>query len=194
MCSATSCHALESLTLSANAKDRRGSITHNLHQKTKTNKMETDTTLDPLGLNIDLRSVDTSRPVLKAGEYIFEIDEMSVVAKKDDETKRNLMAVLKLVTEGAQGVDDKPINPGYQLRKYMPLQQSDKDNAPDFKRDITLFTCHAFGIDADQKNAHNRPSSIPPLNEFHGRRLKLILTVKDDDTGKTNEIKAIKAA
>jgi hypothetical protein len=155
--------------------------------------MSNDTGLDPLGLNINLQEVDTSRPVLLAGEYIFEIDEMSVVDKKDDPSKKNLMAVLKLVSDG-EDLDGKPIKPGYQLRKYMPLQQSDKENAPDFRRDLVIFTCHAFGIDASQKNAHNRPTSVPPLNEFHGRRLKLVLTVKDDDTGKSNEIKAIKPA
>ncbi len=104
-----------------------------------------DETYDPLGLNINLKEVDTSRPVLVEGKFLFSVKECSVVPKKDDPSKRNLMVVFALDQE-ADSVQGDKINPGFQVRRYLPLQQSDNPNAQDFTKDLVRFLDAAFDM------------------------------------------------
>lgn len=141
--------------------------------------------LDPLGLNVDLREIDTNRPVIKDGKYLFTIKELSKVEKKDDSSKHNLKIVLALA-QAATTPDGDTIMPGYTLRRYLPLQQSETEGASDFRRDLVLFLCAAFNIDPKDKTSI--PSQYPPLEMFINRQLQATVKVKDDDTGKSNDV------
>jgi hypothetical protein len=144
-----------------------------------------DETYDPLGLNINLKEVDTSRPVLVEGKFLFSVKECSVVPKKDDPSKRNLMVVFALDQE-ADSVQGDKINPGFQVRRYLPLQQSDNPNAQDFTKDLVRFLDAAFDIDDPQ----DRPTAFPDPAEFVGRQLGLAIRIQEDDTGKQNDVRA----
>jgi len=149
--------------------------------------MSDDLSIDPLGLGISLREVDTSRPVLKDGKYRFTIKEVSRVPSAKTPGNFNLLAIISLAQQG-ETPDGLTIQPGFQLRRYMPLQQSPTDGAPDFKVDITRFICASFGLDpvADKERI---PERCPSFDNFIGREIMATVKVTDDDTGKQNDIR-----
>lgn len=144
---------------------------------------------DPLGLNIDLSTVDTSRPVIKTGAYLFTLKELARVEKKDDPTKHNLKAVYSLAQEAPSGRegDDAIISPGFQVQKFFPLQQSDNANAPDFRVDIVKHYCALLGV--DHLDAAARPKVHPAFADLLGREITLTIKCKPDENGQLqNEV------
>lgn len=140
---------------------------------------------DPLGLNINLQEVDTSRPVIVAGKYAFSVKECSRVPKKDDPNKFNLLIVFTLDQE-AETVQGGTVQPGYQIRRYLPLQQSDNPNAPNFIIELVRFFDAAFDIESPEQ----RSTVFPDPGEFVGRALGLIVSVQEDDAmGKSNDVR-----
>lgn len=143
---------------------------------------------DPLGLNVDLKAVDTSYPVAAPGQYACVVKEMEVVPKKDDPTKRNLKMTYAL-SDPAPLDDDptKTVNAGYIFTEYYPLQQSDNPNAPDFKVGIAKLVDAVFHTDAN-----TRPSIFPAPSEFIGRPVVAVVKVDNDPQyGKRNSVAAL---
>lgn len=136
-------------------------------------------------LNIDTESVDTSRPYLPPGTYPFNIKDISVVPSKNAPGNKNLKVdfVLADAVEAANGV---PVNPGFPLSKYYPLQQSPKANAPKFEVDIAVLIESALGVKA--------PLSSEVARELIGKTVGLTLKVtQSEQYGTGNEIARVKA-
>lgn len=138
----------------------------------------------PLNLNIDVASVDTSMPRLAPGPVAAVIDKAEVLENKQ-QTGHNLLVIFK-TTEPVESTQGGVINPGYQLRKYYPLQQSANENAPDFKRDLAVLYKAAFG---DNPPALTEESIL----QLIGQQVELVTKVTTDpEYGEQNEIRSIK--
>jgi len=142
-----------------------------------------------LDLNIELKDVDTSMPRLESNTYLLGIKEVKIEPSKQGEGKRNLLVVFA-TKEEANSTAGGTISPGFQLRKYYPLQQSPKENAPDFRRDISILIDAAFAVTAE-----SRPDlTSDTLSGLVGREVVASVKVKQDDTyGEVNEIGMLKA-
>jgi hypothetical protein len=146
---------------------------------------------DALGLNLDLNNVDTSSPVLEANSYIAEIAEVKVVENKA-KTGNNLVITFKTcssatsVSGRAEGKQD-DVKPGWTLRQFMPLQQSENPDAPDFRKQLATLQDAVEGTSKESRTPFNPYSYI-------GKQVMLRVTVKDDEQyGLTNEIRKISA-
>ena len=148
---------------------------------------------DPLGFDdFDPNEVDTSRPLLPAGDVQMQVKAISVVDSKNNATNKNLMVVFA-TTEPVHTPDDKVINPGFQLTKYYPLQQSSNEKAPDYRVDLTRLIDGVLGTSA---GARPRLSDAIPL--MIGRNVMVSVTVRkpkpgssEEQYGDSNEIKKI---
>jgi len=145
-----------------------------------------------MNLNIDLKTVDTSMPKLVDGDYLFSIVQTEVLPSKIDPSNRNLVVQFSLEEDG-ETKDGVKVRKGFKMRKYFPLQQSPKPDAPDFRRDIAiLFDC-AFNLE----DVTDRPviSTYDDFKLLHGKQLKLrIATVNSEEYGEQNEIKRMLVA
>tara|TARA_R110000803_G_scaffold136034_1_gene202981 strand:+ start:7580 stop:8062 length:483 start_codon:yes stop_codon:yes gene_type:complete len=132
---------------------------------------------DPLGLNVDLSQVDTSYPVCEAGIHACTVKALEVVPKKDDPSKRNIKASFAL-TEAAPraGMPGEFVNAGYVFVNYMPLQQSDNPNAPDFKVGLAKFLDAVLGTTEE-----DRPKTFPQPSELIGLACNVVVKVEEDD-------------
>lgn len=144
---------------------------------------------EPLNLNIGLGDVDTSMPRLASGKHLMGIKKAEVGPNKAG-TGHNLL-VSFATKEPAESTAGDVLNPGFQVRKYYPLQQSDKENAPDFRRDIAVLIDAAYNVD----DANNRPTlSQETIAGLVGR--EVVVTVKvtqSDEYGEQNEVGMISA-
>jgi len=129
---------------------------------------------DPLGLGLDLSQVDTSRPVLPEALYVLNIKDVKVQPSKKDADKKNLVVTFETTAEAMDVTGTKQINAGYIVTKYYPLQQSDNDKAPDFKRDLAFLQDAVEGTKQGER---------PPFNPFNyvGQRVMAKLKVRADD-------------
>ncbi len=139
--------------------------------------------IDPLGLGLDLSTVDTSRPVLPESLYVLEVGNVEVANKKDDDTKRNLVITFKTTVDSPDATGERIISAGFQITKYYPLQQSDKEKAPDYRRDLAVLQDAMEGTKQGER---------PPFNPFNyiGRQVLAKVKIKPatDDFGAGNEI------
>lgn len=84
---------------------------------------------EPIDPNFDFGNVDTDPPRLPNGTYSVQIVEAKVIPNKD-QTGRNLFLLMKTVDENTdQRGNSMP--PGYQLRRYLPLQAKEDAADPD---------------------------------------------------------------
>lgn len=141
-----------------------------------------------LNLNIALGGVDTSMPRLVSGNYEVVIDDFEVVDSKKDASKKNLLVKFKTTSDG-ESTQGGVVRAGYQLRKYYPLQQSENENAPDFRRDLAVLIDAGYGTDET-----NRPDlSEDTIIGLRGKRVLMSVKVsKDDAYGETNEVGMLK--
>jgi hypothetical protein len=146
---------------------------------------------DALGLNLDLNGVDTASPVLEANSYVAEIAEVKVVENKA-KTGNNLVVVFKTCSTAtsvqgrAEGKSD-DVKPGWTLRQFMPLQQSENPDAPDYRKQLAALQDAVEGTTKDSRSQFNPYTYV-------GRQVLLRVTVKDDETyGLTNEIRKVSA-
>lgn len=145
-------------------------------------------TPDALGLNLNLSGVDTSMPVLEAGHYICRVAEVDVKENKAG-TGRNLLCIYETQgpatsVQGRETGKTEDIKPGYKLRAYMPLQQSDNPDAPDFRKGLAQFQ------DAVERSTMENRS--PQFNPFSYIGMEVVVRVdvsKDDVYGLGNNIK-----
>ena len=103
----------------------------------------------------------------------------------------NMLVKFKLAQDG-QSTDGAPIKSGYPLRKYYPLQQSENENAPDFRRDIAILFDAAFKVGEDKSQ---RPDvNMETIASLSGREVIASVKVEDDETyGQTNAVGLLKA-
>jgi hypothetical protein len=143
---------------------------------------------DPLSFEIDMTETSTDMPRFPKGEYLFAIKEAKIEPNKA-QTGHNLLVIFAS-REATKSHTGDPISPGYTVRKYYPLQQSDNENAPDFKRDIAILLDAAFGV----KNPADRPKlNTETISALVQRPVVLALSLKDsDDFGLQNEIRSVK--
>ena len=136
--------------------------------------------LDPLGLNINLNAVETSRPVLSPGTWPMEVKVVEIQENKA-KTGRNLMVVFALAdeatsTKAAEEGRTNDLSPGYVLAKYYPLQQSEHPKAPDFRVDIARLIDAAFGT-----SQGNRPSFSEALSQIEGKVVAVRTKVRSSE-------------
>lgn len=139
-----------------------------------------------LPTNIDLNDVDTSRPVLIDGKYPCTIKEVSVKPNKA-QTGHNLVVIFSLL-EAGDSTAGTTIGAGYQLRRYMPLQQSENPDAPDFKVDIARLLDAAF-----QTTQEDRPPlSDETIAALHGREVLVSVKVTEsEEYGTGNDVRGV---
>ena len=136
---------------------------------------------DPLGLGLDLGSVDVSRPCLPEQLHVLAIDTVEVKDNKK-QTGKNLVVVFKTVNDSPDYTGARIISAGYPITKYYPLQQSDNEKAPDFKADLARLQDAVEGT---------KQGNRPPFNPYNyvGKLVMDKLKVrKDEEFGDSNEI------
>lgn len=144
---------------------------------------------DPLSFEIEMNEVSTDMPRFKKGEYLFGIKEGSVIPNKE-QTGHNLLVIFESRNPEVSHTGD-TINPGYTVRKYYPLQQSPKEGAPDYRRDIAILLDAAFNVKTPAERPKLNTETIAGLAQ---RNVVLSLSLKDDDQyGLQNEIRSIKS-
>lgn len=137
--------------------------------------METQTELDPLGLNIDTNAVDTSRPLVSDGTYACRVSKAEVSPNKAG-TGRNLIVEFTTTVPAtstaalAEGRSN-DIAPGWKFTRYYPLQQSDNPKAPDFRVDPIKLQDACLGT-----KQGTRPAFNP--NDFLGKEVLIVVKVR----------------
>lgn len=138
-----------------------------------------------LDINVNLREVDTSMPVLEKGKYGAVIKDCEVLENKE-KTGHNLKVSFATIEPGTS-TKGEPVNPGFPLSRFFPLQQSSNPKAPPFLRDICKLIDAALGTD-DTTRPENLNSA---LEDIKGRELTLVLTVREatDEYDATNDVR-----
>jgi len=138
--------------------------------------------------NIDLAGVSTKMPVLQADHYAAIVKEAKVEPNKE-KTGRNLVVKFTITTEGVSTTGE-PVNAGYPVTKYYPLQQSPNPKAPDFRRDICKLIDACYGCEEDTRPALNGET----ISAMLGKEVLLKLKVRsaDDQYDESNEIQDVK--
>lgn len=100
--------------------------------------------IEPLDIDVDLSNVDTSMPLLPVALYDLVIDDLKKEDNKD-KTGHNLTVTFK-TTSPIESVQGKPINPGFTLKKWFPLQPSKKENTTwDYRTGLAQLIDAAYG-------------------------------------------------
>lgn len=88
----------------------------------------------------NLAGLSTAMPLLPKGDYPV-ILTLEVADKKDDPTKKNLLVLARTIYEQEGLADDQsvPINAGYTMRKYFPLQPGNQKDKDAWIKDIKRF-------------------------------------------------------
>ena len=147
--------------------------------------------LDPLGLNINLDAVDTSRPVLASGTWPMGVKSIEIQENKA-KNGRNLVVTFALANtatsvKAAEDGRSGDLNPGYTLTKYYPLQQSEHPKAPDFRVDIARLIDAAFGT-----SQGSRPTLNEALDQIQGKVVAVRTKVRtSEEYGDQAEIAGI---
>ena len=143
-----------------------------------------------MNLNLNLKEVDTSIPVLAEGEYNMIISEVECKPSKTDETKRNLVVTFRTIQENPGHKPETVCGPHYPVRKYYPLQQSENPAAPDFRRDLALLFDAAFQItDPDDRPKIESEGQFEVVKQ---KEVRVRVSVRDDaDYGISNEVKKV---
>ena len=87
-----------------------------------------------------LASLSTAMPLLPKGDYPV-ILTLEVVDKKDDPSKKNVVVSARTIYEqdGLADSQTVPINAGYTMRKYLPLQAGKQKDPEAWRKDIKRF-------------------------------------------------------
>lgn len=141
-----------------------------------------------LNLNVQLGGVDTSLPKLASGNYPLRLAGVEQVESKKAAGNYNLKATFETTQPGESTKGD-IINPGFKVFKYYPLQQSETEGAPDFRRDLCVLVDACLGTDKS-----NRPDLTGELlTSLIGREVLATVKVENDPQyGETNSIGFLK--
>lgn len=142
---------------------------------------------DLLDLNVDLTQTDNSFPVLADNQCQVMVQSAEVIDNKD-KTGKNLLVIVKTTQEypSSEGVS---INPGYQLRSYFPLQNTDNE-AFDFKKNLAGLVDALFkpASDADRPIFNNEL-----IGMMAGREALATVKVGEYQGSPSNELKRLTA-
>lgn len=144
--------------------------------------------MNPLNLNIDLSKVDTSMPLLAPGNYHVIIQDAKVDENKAG-TGHNLVATYATVDAETTSSGDL-LRAGFRLRKWYPLQGSEKDQTLYLQRLAVLFDA-AFKITDPSERKPITPELIASLIGC-----EVIITVKiekDQNGAEQNNVTMVKA-
>ena len=142
--------------------------------------------LDPLGLGIDLASVDTSMMVLVDGLYPVNITDIEVKANKNN-TGNNL--IVSMETTGVATSFDahekgeaNNVKPGWKLKTWIPLQQSENPDAPDFRKRLAELQ--------DAVDGTNKETRLPGFQpaRFVGQQVVVKVKVAVNDGARQNDV------
>lgn len=133
--------------------------------------------IDPLDINIDTNSVDTSRPVL--AETLADLEIASAeVAENSRKDGHNLVVTYKTTTE-LDSIKGTKVAPGFQLKSWNALQSKDKttgEPTEDWLRNIVQLLDAAHGT---SKEAGNRLSLKEGVAKLPGKIVRARITVED---------------
>lgn len=142
--------------------------------------------MDPLGLNIDLKGVDTSMPTLVDGMYILNIDSIAVVENKE-KTGNNLLVIFKTAApatseKAAAAGRENDIAAGFPLRQYYPLQENQSKPDFDYTKNLAVLQDAVTGSTKDTRGKF-MPST------YIGQQVMAKLKCSDDpDFGRQTNI------
>jgi hypothetical protein len=140
-----------------------------------------------LDLNIDLTDVSTTMPVLSSGLYNMVISDMEVQENKK-KTGNNLVVTFKTTTaetsvQAMEKGEADDLKPGYPVKKWYPLQQSDNENAPDFRRDLAALQEAAVGS-----------KGLFDMDQIRGKAVAVKIGVSDSEQyGLSNDVNRVTA-
>jgi hypothetical protein len=139
----------------------------------------------PLNLSsFSIKDVDTSMPCPVGGAAILNISNAEVGENKA-QTGYNLMVEFALAEE-RESTTGGVISPGFKLRKYYPLQQSQSEKAPDFRRDIAVLYKAVYGPDSPDFD----PETV---SQLIGHQVEATLkVVNSEQYGEQAEIRNLK--
>jgi len=146
-----------------------------------------------LDLNINLNDVETIRPTLVDGVYRCHVKSVEVVDKKNDPSKKNLHVVVATNVGGlsikaqANGETEPDVNPGFTFQRYLPLQQSDNENASDFRIDLSRWQDACLKTDASNRG------NLDPEQWINKELDVKVSAVESDQYGWGNEIHKVVA-
>lgn len=147
--------------------------------------------LAAFGIDINLAGVETGMPILVTGHYPVEVDEVSVEDSKNTPGNRNLLVKMKLAgpatsIQGQKEGRTNDVKAGFPLRLYLPLQQSEKPDAPDYRKRIAEFQDAVEGTDVKTRNPEFNPF------DYKGKIFVVQVAVDNDpEFGMTNNIKKL---
>lgn len=147
--------------------------------------------MEAFNLDINLSGVETGMPVLVKAHYIVEIDDVDVKESKKTPGNQNLVVKTKTLgpatsVQGQKDGKSDDIKAGYPVTLFLPLQQSDNPDAPDFRKRLAEFQDAVEGTDVKNRN--------PQFNPFQyvGKKLVIQLEVQEDsEYGLTNNAKRL---
>ena len=134
---------------------------------------------DPMNFAIALGGrVDTTPPCPAAGSYVATLSNVDCKPNSKG-TGNNLILQFQLDNPGpalpsASG-EPKTFSAGFRLTEWLPLQQSDNPNAPDFRVKICKIYDAIAGTDDD-----TRPSNVP-FGSLLQKKLILVIEPQHDE-------------
>lgn len=106
--------------------------------------------LDPLNLNVAMKGVDTTLPLLPEGDYLVQVQESTIDPNKEG-TGLNWNLKLGLVNS-AVSVDGRDVNPNFPVFALAACQaRSDSKDPEAFKRTIGEYIDALMGSDKDNR-------------------------------------------
>lgn len=143
--------------------------------------------MDPL--NLDLSGVDTTPDRLNnKAKVIAQIIEVAVEESKKVPGNHNLKVVFATVNEEPSHKGGL-LKPGYQLRTYLPLQQSSNPDAPDFKVGLARLLDAVFNS-SDARPALNGETMLA----MKDRLVQVTVKLEDtEDFGLSNSVSRLDA-
>ena len=130
--------------------------------------------------NIDLNDVDSTFPILEAGEHRVVITEASITdAKPESAHKQNLKVQFALTSDAPRhGTPGETVKAGYKLTRTFPLTQT-------FLPDIKRLMEAALGSSG---------KLIEQVPQLAGRELNIRVTVRTtQEYGTQNDVKGFRA-
>lgn len=131
----------------------------------------------PLVLEEDLTTIETTMPVMPEGFYDLRIDKISQEPNKD---KSGMNGVLELTTtQPFTSESGKQVDPGHPLRVYFPLQnKADAKKGYDWRVRVAQIQEAALGEKKPRFDA----------NELIGKIVRARVKIEDGDYGRRNNV------
>jgi len=137
--------------------------------------------MDPLDIDIDITSVDTSRPVL--AECLADCEIVSAIPEENSRKDGYNLVTRFRTTAQLKDIKDKDVAPGFQLTAWYPLQSKDKESGEPTQKwleNIIQLIDAALGTSLEAKD---RPSLKAGIAQVVGKVVRARVTVEDMPNG-----------